>query len=153
MGGHQDRHALGLHLPDEGQHLTHELRVKGAGDLVEQQQPRLVGKGAGDGSALRLAPRQPVRVRGGLVRQADAAQQVHGSFPGLRRGDLVHHPRSEHDVVEHGQVREEVVGLKDRPDTPANGNGIDTGVSDVHAIEVDGPITDGLEQVDAAQEG
>jgi hypothetical protein len=34
--GHQDRHTLCLHLPDEGEHLAHELGVEGAGDLVEQ---------------------------------------------------------------------------------------------------------------------
>ena len=61
--------------------------------------------------------------------------------------------RREHDVVEHAHVREEVVLLEDDPHPGADGVGIDPGVGDVLPVEMDRPVVDDLEQVDAPQEG
>ncbi|OJY49538.1 MAG: hypothetical protein BGP03_13610 [Pseudonocardia sp. 73-21] len=40
MRGHEDRDATAGQLPDDREHLAHQLRVQRRGDLVEQQQPR-----------------------------------------------------------------------------------------------------------------
>lgn len=56
VGGHDDRATGARQLPDERQHLADELRVQCAGDLVEQQQPRLIRQRPGDRHPLLLTP-------------------------------------------------------------------------------------------------
>ena len=64
----------------DGEHLADQLRVEGAGDLVEQHHVRVHAQRPGDGHALLLAARQADRVLVGLVAHADPLQHP----PGLR---------------------------------------------------------------------
>ena len=69
------RHARLGQLADDVEHLGHELRVEGGGDLVEQQQVRLHGQRADDGHALLLAAREPVGVLVRLLIEPEAPEQ------------------------------------------------------------------------------
>ena len=60
---------------------------------------------------------------------------------------------AEHDVLERGQVREEVVGLEDEAEPAADRDRVDRGVGDHLAVEEDVAVVDLLQQVDAAQQG
>src|SRR5215210_3219137 len=60
VGGDEHRHALGLELAYELEHLADKLRVERARDLVEQQRARAGRERADDRDALLLAARQPV---------------------------------------------------------------------------------------------
>ena len=60
--------------------------------------------------------------------------------------------RAEHDVLEHGQVREEVERLEDHPEPAAHLDRIDGRVGDDLAVEQHVAVVDLLEQVDAAQQ-
>ena len=61
--------------------------------------------------------------------------------------------RAEDDVLEHAEVREQVVGLEDEAEPAAHANGVDRRVGDHLAVEEDVAVVDLLEQVDAAQQG
>jgi hypothetical protein len=50
-------------------------------------------------------------------------------------------------------VREEVEVLEDHPDAPTNGIGVEAGKADVDTIEQDRSVVDGLQQIDAPQQG
>ena len=84
---------------DQGEHLADEFGIQRAGDLVEQQQPRVVGQRAGDRDALLLAAGELVRVGIRLVGQADPGQQLAAAVVGLAPAHAVHHPRRQRDVV------------------------------------------------------
>ena len=58
---------------------------------------------------------------------------------------------AEDDVLEHAQVREQVVGLKDEAEPAADLDRVDRGVGDHLAVEEDVAVVDLLEQVGAAQ--
>ena len=60
MGRDQHRHALCLEFPDEFQHLADQLRVEGAGHLVEQEGTGVRGEGTDQGDPLLLAAGEPV---------------------------------------------------------------------------------------------
>ena len=70
-----------LHHPED---LADELRVEGAGRLVEQQHPRLHGQRAGDGDPLLLAAREPRRVLVPLVEQVHLVEVALRGRDGLR---------------------------------------------------------------------
>jgi hypothetical protein len=77
------RHAALGELADHGQHLTDELGVERARDLVEQQQARLHGERTGDRRALLLAARQAVRIFADLVGDTEAVEQLLRALLGL----------------------------------------------------------------------
>ena len=74
VGCDDHRHPPGGQLANHAQDLGHELRVKGAGDLVEEHQPGLHGQGANDRDPLLLAAGQAIRVLVALVGQAEAGE-------------------------------------------------------------------------------
>jgi hypothetical protein len=152
MGGDEHGHAVVLEVADQREHLADEFRVEGRGDLVEQQQARRVDQRPDDGRALLLAPGEPAGVLAGLLGQADPLEQLPG--PRLRRtaGHLVHPPRGQRDVVQHGHVREEVERLEDHADALADPVRVGARVGHVGAVEVDRAVVDGLQQVHATQQ-
>ena len=96
------------------QHLFDHLRVERRGRLVKEHDLGLHGQGAGDGHALLLPAGELARVDVGLFGDAHLLQQVHRRSPAppavLRlRTDALR----QHDVVQHGEVREQVELLED----------------------------------------
>ena len=84
VGGDQHGHPAARQLPDDREHLRDELGVERARDLVEQEEPGLHRQRPHDGDSLLLAAREPVRVLGPLVGEAEAIQKRQG--PVLRLG-------------------------------------------------------------------
>ena len=120
VGDDQHGHALLCQLPHDGQHLAGQFRVEGAGGLIEIDDLGAGGKSAGDGHALLLTARQLMRVGIRLVGKSDAAEQLHRL--GLRRR-LVHFlqlDRRKHDVLQHGEVGEQVEALEHHADVLAH---------------------------------
>ena len=76
-----------------------------------------------------------------------------GGDLGLFLGHLQHLPRGESDVVQHGQVGEEVERLEHDADAPTSVVGVELGVGDVNPVEQDLAVVDRLEEVDAAEQG
>ena len=92
---------------------------------------------ADQGGPLLLAAGEPVGVLGGLVGEPEPLQQLAAPGPPPRPATYAVHPaRGERAVVQHGQVREEVVGLEDHahPAT-APSRGVDARVGDLPALE------------------
>jgi hypothetical protein len=70
VGHHQHRHALRGELAHDVEDVAHELRVEGAGGLVEQHHLRVHRQRPGDGHALLLAARELRGVGVGLLGQS-----------------------------------------------------------------------------------
>ena len=95
------------------------LEVELAGRFVGQQEPRLVGEGAGDGDPLLLAARQLVGAVPGTLAQADELEQVlDAAVASARLG--VHEPERDLDVLGGAQDRHEAERLEDVGDRPAS---------------------------------
>ena len=134
------------------EHLADQLGVQRGGDLVEQHQGRVGGQRPGQGGALLLAAGEPVGVLVGLVGQPEPAEQVARPRLGLAAGRAVHPARREGEVVEHGHVREQVVGLEDHPHPAPDPARVHPRVGDLLVLEPDAAVVDGLQQVQAAQQ-
>ena len=83
VGGDQHRHPLALQLADHLQHLPHQLRVEGAGDLVQQQRPRAGGQRAHDRHPLLLPAGEAVGVVVLAAAQPEAREQLAAGGGGL----------------------------------------------------------------------
>ena len=137
---------------DDIEHLTDQLRVQGGGHLVEQQQLGLHRQRANDRHALLLTAGESVGKVRSLVRQAESGQQLLRIGLHLARRATRNLARAERDVVEHGQVREQVVRLKDDADPPAHRIQVDVVRRHVDVADMDRSGVDGLEPVDAPQQ-
>ena len=107
---------------------------------------------ADDGNALLLAAGQLPRVAPGLVQQVHAVQQGLGLFLYLVFGTLGHLERSQHNVVQHGQMREQFIALEYHADALAQTRQPLAAVGDGLIAQADAPALDGLQRVDAAQQ-
>ena len=116
VGRDQHRHALRLKVADRLEHLADQLGVERAGDLVEQHRPRAGRERARDRHPLLLAAGEVVGAVVLAAREAEAVEQRARRLLGLARAAPVRALIAEDDVLEHRQVREQVVGLEDEPE-------------------------------------
>ena len=93
------------HFEDFGGHLG----VEGGGRLVEEEEAGLDGDGAGDGDALLLAAAELGGFFVGMWLELEALEGLHGAGPGGGAREAVDFLEGEHDVLEGGKMREEVV--------------------------------------------
>ena len=107
---------------------------------------------ARDRDALLLAARELVRVLARLLREPDDVEELARAQLGLCPGQLPDPPRREREVVDHGQVREEVELLEDDPDPLPDRGDVDALARDLLALEEDAARLDRLEEVDAPQQ-
>ena len=91
------------------------LGIERAGRLVCEQNFRVVDERTRDGDALHLAAGHLVRLFGELIAEPDSFEHFLCALPALGLGDARERQR-ELDVREHGLVRNEIVGLKDKAD-------------------------------------
>ena len=127
VGGDQHRHPLRLEVADSCQDLADQLRVEGAGDLVEQQGARAARRGRG-----RSRPAAAGRRRGWSGRsvlaagEAEAGQQLAAALLGLpARHARARAPAPRMTFSSTRQVREEVVGLEDEAEPAADRDRVD----------------------------
>ena len=123
----EHRHALACEIAHDDEHLADELRVEGRRDLVEEHHVRVHHQRPCDRDPLLLAARELVRVLIRLLLEADPREELARARLGVAPGHLPDPPRREREVVDRGEVREEVELLEDDPDAlPDRG--------DVHAL-------------------
>jgi hypothetical protein len=91
------------------------FRVEVTGRFVRQQDRRLAGDGAGHGDALLLTARELRRQVLGAMRHADALERGVGALAALGRLHAAIDQR-QLDVLEHGEVANQVEALEDEPD-------------------------------------
>ena len=113
VGDDEHGHAAYGQLLHHVEHLFDHLGVEGGGGLVEEHDFGLHGERAGDGDALLLAAGELAGVLVGLFGDADAVEQAHGRLLRLLLLHLAHVDRREGDVLDHGQMGEEVELLED----------------------------------------
>ena len=114
-----ERGAAAGEVADDVEHLADELGVERAGGLVEQQDLRAQGERAGDRDALLLAAGQLARV---VRRPCRSGPPARAAQRELARGSLLSGPgrdRRLDDVLQRGQMREQVEVLEDEPDLGA----------------------------------
>ncbi len=115
VGDEQQRQPLaGKPLEEPREPLRHR-RIEGARRLVQQQDLGLDHQRAGDGHALLLAPAELPGEGAQLVLQTHAGKLLAGARRGLLAGDPVGPARREGEVLQHREVREQVVLLEDQP--------------------------------------
>jgi hypothetical protein len=120
VGHDHDRLPGAVEAPQQPQHVGGGGAVEVAGGLVGQQQRRLVHERPGDGDTLALAAGEQGRQRLGLVGHAQLLQQRHG--PAAGGGPAPRSPAEETlqlDVVQDGEVLDQVEGLEHEPDLPS----------------------------------
>ncbi len=115
MGDEQDRLAVALKLAKEFHHLVAAARVERPGGLIGEQERGIIDQGPRNRDALLLAAAQTSRVATGDVCDAELVQQL----PGAARRGIALQLRGDKDVLERGQVGEQVEELKDEADVVA----------------------------------
>jgi hypothetical protein len=154
VGDADHRHAgvSGQRLHDI-EHLADHLRIEGRRRLVEEHDLRVHGESACDRDALLLAARQLRGVLVCLLGDADAREQLHASrFRIGARGPPHSHGRQD-DVLERGEVREQVERLEHHADLAADGGDVADVVGELDAVDDDLAALVLLEAVDRADEG
>ena len=142
--GHVDHHV---------QHFLDHFGVQRAGGLVKQHDLGLEAQGAGNRHALLLAARELQRVLAGLLGNAHALELHHGFFFGLLLGHLADPHRRQRQVLQHGQVREQVELLEHHADFLAHVvDGLDI-VGELDAVHRQVALLVLFEPVDAADQG
>ena len=152
MGDNDHRAALLRQIEHNVQHLADHFGVKGCSHFIEQQNFRVHRQCADDGNALLLAAGQLPRVAPGLVQQVHAVQQGLGFLLYLVFGTLGHLERSQHNVVQHGQMREQLIALEYHADALAQTRQPLAAVGDSLIAQADAPALGGLQRVDATQQ-
>ena len=122
--------------------------VHGGKRLVQQQNLRLGGEGAGDGHALLLAARDLVGAALREVIESHAFEQPRGDRPAfMSRARGVGH------VVENGHVRKQRVVLEDVPDAPVPGGDVDRPLARFAPAEEDRVIESNLTAIRRGETG
>ena len=102
------------------EHVADELGVERRGRLVEEHELGVHRQRPGDGDALLLAAGELRREGVVLVGQPDLLEVVPGDPLGLGLASLEHPSLGDGEVLEHGQVREEVELLEHHADPAAD---------------------------------
>ena len=112
---HADRRAGAVQLAQQIHHRFAAARVEVAGRLVREQDERLAGDGARDGDALLLTAGELARQVLRAMRHADALERRLDALLALGR---LHAAVGERqlDVLEHGEIADQVEALEDEPD-------------------------------------
>ena len=151
MGDDQHGDAGVGQLLHQLQDLADHFGVQRGGRLIEEDDVRVHGQGAGNGDALLLAAGQALGVGVGLVGQADAGQQLFGALVSFLLVLQLEQGGGQAEVLLDRQVREEVEVLEHHPHLLADG--INVAVIDLDALKLDGAAGGDLQPVQAAQEG
>ncbi len=117
MRDHEDRAALGVEVLEEPEDLGPRVRVEVARGLVREDDARVVDEGARDRRALALAARELRRPVVQPVAELDGLEELPAASLALLARDAPVE-EGEVDVLEHGELRDEVEGLEDEAEVP-----------------------------------
>ena len=136
------------------EHLLDHLRIERRGRLVEQHDLRVHAQRAGDRDALLLAAGQLARIFAGLLGDLDALEIVHRDLLGVALlGILRTQIGASVQVLQHGQVREQVEVLEHHADLAADLVDLLEVVGELDAVDDDAALLVLLQAVDAADHG
>ncbi|KJK21189.1 hypothetical protein UB46_28705 [Burkholderiaceae bacterium 16] len=119
MGDTDHCHAVLSQAFHDVQHLPHHLRVQRTRRLIKQHDGWVHRQRACDGNPLLLPTGEMLKMRFSLVAKTDAFEQCERLLLRLTlalRRDLC---RCETDVLDHGQMREEIELLKNKANVAA----------------------------------
>ncbi len=153
VGNDQHGHARAGQFYHHIEHFFNHFGVKGRGRFVEEHDFGLHRQGAGDGDPLLLAARELTGVLVGLVGDAYPFEQLQGGFFGFFFAPFAYLNGSQGDVLEHGQMREEIELLEDHTGFHANQLDVVGIIVEFDAIHNDGAALVFFEPVDGANEG
>ncbi len=105
--------------PDHFQHFVDQFRIERRGRLVEQQHARIGRERARDRDALLLAAGQMPRQGVGALAEADAFEQFARAAVGIGARHAVHPAQRPGDVLQRGQMAEQVELLEHHADADA----------------------------------
>ena len=125
----QHGHAVGGEVADHVQHLADQLGIERRRRLVEQHQPRLHGQRAGDRDALLLAAGQHRADSRRACARGRPCPAMSSAIASASARLPQHLGRSEHDVVQRGQVREQVEALEHHADAGADARNLPVRIS------------------------
>ena len=151
MGDDEHGHTIPCQLADDAEHFAHHRGIQGRCGLVEEDDFRLHGQGAGDGYTLFLPAGKTPRKDAGLFGQSHLAQERHGLFTCFLRCFSVQLAGGHHDILQYRLMGKEVESLENHPHPLAQQvDGIAFG-KDVLAIEEDLSAGGRVQQVEGAQ--
>ena len=114
MGYDNHGHLLFRQLADNFEYFAGQLRIQGAGGLVEEEDLRLERQGAGDGYALLLSAGQLAGIGICTGFQIHFAKKLHGFLVDFFFRPFLHVDRRVHDIFQHRIVGEEVELLENQ---------------------------------------
>jgi hypothetical protein len=150
---HQHGHAVLGEFHHGVEHLLDHLRIERGSRLVEQHDLRVHAERARDRHALLLAARKLAREFFGLLGNFDALQVVHRNFLCLLFRHLAHPDRREREILQHGQMREQVEMLEHHADLAADLVDALQVVGELDTVDHDAALLVLLQAVDAADHG
>jgi hypothetical protein len=114
--GHEDEAGaevfeLADHLEDFGGHF----RIEGGGRLVEEQPLRLGGEGAENGDPLLLSARELGGALVGMLGELESLEWLSDALARCRWGEAMDMNKRQGEVVEGGEMGDEVLGLEHGP--------------------------------------
>lgn len=119
VGYQNELSTLGSHFGDHVEYLCPHFGIKGRGRLIEEESLRTDDQRSQDRDPLLLAPRELGRPFVRVCRKTESFER----HPYSLSGDLLAEPMDMHErkekVLKGGQVRKQVVSLKDRAHGPA----------------------------------
>src|SRR5690606_39208127 len=120
---------------------------------IEEHDLRMHRQSACDGNALLLAAGELCRQLGSLLRDADALEELHGFLVSVGLLQAANLDGSERDVLEDGQVGEQIERLEDHSDVGAKVRKALTLCGKHLAVDLDAAAGDRLQTVDRAAQG
>src|SRR5271167_4368246 len=120
VGDADHRHPFLGELDHDVEHFLDHLRIECRGRLVEQHDLGLHAQRAGDRDALLLPARELTRIFVGLLGDAHPLEIEPRRLLGLLPRRFAHPDRGEGQVLQHGQVREQVELLEHHADLAAD---------------------------------
>jgi hypothetical protein len=108
-----------VHLAQQVEHRVGRLRVEIAARLVGQHERRRHREGARNRDSLLLTPRQVVRLVMRTIGEAHLREEPAGRFAHRSIGASVRRHHRHHDVLERGELGQQIVVLEDEADRAA----------------------------------
>ena len=149
VGDHHERHAdIVLDLGEFGTHRIAQLGVERGERLVEQEHLGPLDQRAGEGDALALPARELVGLAVAEFVELDQLERLFHPRLALVAGHAVD-LQAIGDILRHGQVRKDRVGLEHHVDRAAVGRD----VGHVDPVDQDAPLAGRFEPGEHAQQG
>ena len=135
------------------EYFTDHFRIEGSGYFVEKQDFGMHAQGADDGHTLFLTTGKLSGIAVGFVTESDTFEKLHGFLFYFFFFTFLYLDRCQCDIVDHGQVREQLVALEYHTDLLTKLGDGRAAFFDFFAVQGDGAALDLFQCIDAAKQG